>query len=275
MTEPLLRLHDGFTHTSPDLRSAVRRLQTALRRHRPEVVVDGLFGYGTEDAVRTFQRRRGLASDGIAGPATWQALKTPPGLAEDQAAFVTTFAGHDPTLLKDLEAAARYGSIIDRVAMLTGLPPSIIAAIGSRESRWGLALVPPGPGGTGDHLPRSYIRPHRHGPMPDDGLGFGRGLMQIDYDSHVFARTGAWQDPLENVRYGASVLVEAKSFLRKRTTLTGRGLLRGALAAYNCGAGNVMRALRQGVDIDFFTAGRDYARDTLNRAGFFQGHGFE
>lgn len=275
MTEPLLRLHDGFTHTSPDLRPAVRRLQTALRPYRPEIVVDGLFGYGTEDAVRAYQRRRGLVADGVAGPATWQALRAVPGLAEAPATFVTTFAETDPTLLQDLEAAARYGSTIDRVAMLTGLAPSLLAAIGSRESRWGLALVPKGPGGTGDHVPRSYLRPHRPQPMPADGLGFGRGLMQIDYDSHIFARTGPWQDPLENVRYGASVLVESKALLRKRTLLTGRGLLRGALAAYNCGPGNVMRALRQGADVDFYTAGRDYARDVLNRAGFFQKHGFE
>lgn len=76
-------------------------------------------------------------------------------------------------------------------------------------------------------------------------------------------------------RYGASVLVEARGFLRKRAALSGRGLLRGALAAYNCGAGNVLRALRQGVDVDFYTAGRDYSQDVLDRAGFFQNQGWD
>jgi len=275
MMEPLLRLHDGFTHTSPDLRPAVRRLQSHLSRHDREIVADGLFGPGTEAAVRNFQRRLGLPCDGVAGPATWRAITSLTGLAEEARPFDTTFANAHPTLLADLEAASRYGGMIEQVATLTGLAPSIIAGIGSRESRWGLALTPKGPGGSGDFVERLYLRPHRRQPMPDDGLGFGRGLMQIDYDAHVFARSGPWRDPLENVRYGASVLVEARGFLRKRAALSGRGLLRGALAAYNCGAGNVLRALRQGVDVDFYTAGRDYSQDVLDRAGFFQNQGWD
>lgn len=275
MMEPLLRLHDGFTHTSPDLRAAVRRLQNELRGYDPEVVADGLFGLGTQEAVRSFQRQRGLPSDGIVGPATWRAFDRAPGLAEEASPFETTFKDNDPTLLGDLEAASRYGGLIEQVATLTGLRPSLIAGIGSRESRWGQALTPKGPGGTGDFVERRYLRPHRRQPMPEDGQGFGRGLMQIDYDAHVFARTGPWREPIENIRYGASVLVEARGLLRKRAALSGTGLLRGALAAYNCGAGNVLRAPRQGVDLDFYTAGRDYSRDVLNRAGFFQSHGWD
>jgi hypothetical protein len=33
-----------------------------------------LFGIATREAVRAFQRRRGLAEDGVLGPATWAAL---------------------------------------------------------------------------------------------------------------------------------------------------------------------------------------------------------
>ena len=54
MPEPLLRLHDGFVHTSPQLGEAVRELQSVLRRYRPDVTIDGLFGLGTERAVRAF-----------------------------------------------------------------------------------------------------------------------------------------------------------------------------------------------------------------------------
>jgi soluble lytic murein transglycosylase-like protein len=50
--------------------------------------------------------------------------------------------------------------------------------------------------------------------------------------------------------------------------------LQGALAGYNAGPGNALRAIRDGRDVDFYTTGRDYSKDVLNRAGFFQLHGW-
>ena len=67
---------------------------------------------------------------------------------------------------------------------------AIVAGIGSQESGWGTSalLHPNGPSGTGDNKPRSPKPPLRPATMPTDGLGFGRGLMQIDWDAHEFAR---------------------------------------------------------------------------------------
>ena len=275
MTEPLLRLHDGFVHTSPQLAPNVRELQTVLRRHAPEVVVDGLFGRGTEAAVRAFQRAQGLVADGVVGPATWRALLEPGARLQGAESFATAYPLDHPTLLRDLEAAARYGAAISDAAGESGLLPALIVALGSRESRWGLALRPQGPAGTGDFAPRAYRVPHRPGSLPPDGRGFGRGLMQIDYDAHEFARSGDWREPRANIRYACRVLLEARAVLRRRTALASRALLRAALAAYNCGTGNVLRAVRQGVAVDFYTAGRDYARDVLSRTGFFEAHGWD
>ena len=273
MPDLMLRLYDGYSHTSPQLRDSVRELQAMLRREDRAVVIDGLFGRGTQDLVRSFQRRRGLRSDGVVGPDTWRALLDPDTPPADRLA--TSYPLDHPVLLEDLEAAARYGATVVAAAGHYGLPPAIIVALGSRESRWGLELEPRGPTGSADRTPRPFLGPDRAGPLPPDGRGFGRGLMKVDYDVHEFARSGAWHEPDANVRYVCGVLVGFRPVLRQRTVLHGAALLRAMLAAYNCGLDNVLRAVRHGLDLDFYTAGRDYAREVLNRAGFFEAHGWD
>lgn len=58
-----------------DTGKAVRRVQRAIRR-TPNLglVVDGIFGPMTEQAVKEFQQGAGLTVDGIVGPMTWNAL---------------------------------------------------------------------------------------------------------------------------------------------------------------------------------------------------------
>jgi hypothetical protein len=245
-----------------------------LRRYDRAVEIDGLFDRGTELAVRSFQRAQGLPTDGVVGTATWQALIEPqPPAPPDH--FSTAYPLDHPVLQDDLRAAARYGASIVAAAGAFGLPPALIVALGSRESSWGQALTPKGPSGTSDLVPRPFTQPHRPGPLPADGRGFRRGLMRIDYDLHEFARSGDWQSPDANIRYACEVLCEARTQLRRRTVLHGRALLRGALAACNCGIGNVMRAVQHGLDLDFYTAGRNYAAEVLDRAGFFEAHGWD
>ena len=51
-------------------------LQLALRREGAlKEAPDGVFGARTEAALKDYQRRWGLAADGIAGPASWAALR--------------------------------------------------------------------------------------------------------------------------------------------------------------------------------------------------------
>lgn len=57
-----------------DRGEAVARVQQALRDEGFDIVVDGIFGPGTEAAVRAFQERSGLIVDGIVGPNTLDAL---------------------------------------------------------------------------------------------------------------------------------------------------------------------------------------------------------
>lgn len=259
---PVLRLWDGYPHTSEQLQPEVRALQESLNQHGAAISVDGYFGPGTVDAVIEFQRRENLHQDGIVGPQTWEALT-----GEKPAQSWTTYSASNVAMQLDAKAAQKYTDHIHAAATIAQVPVSIICGIGSRESHWGRALRPSGPGGTGDRIRRNNMRKWRTGPLPDDGGGFGRGLMQIDYDAHEFARTGPWHDPAKNIQYGGQVLADNIRYFQKRGS---RDLMRCAIAAYNCGAGNVRRAIDRGRDIDYYTAHRDYSANVLDRAAWFE-----
>lgn len=52
----------------------VRKLQQYLAMDGSSLAIDGIFGPGTQSAVRAFQRKYGLTVDGIVGPQTWGKL---------------------------------------------------------------------------------------------------------------------------------------------------------------------------------------------------------
>lgn len=187
--------------------------------------------------------------------------------------FDTNLDANDMTMLSQLQAAQQYRNLILSAASRFNFPPSVICGIGSRESHWGLALKPPGPGGTGDFGKRGP-RAARTTALPPDGGGFGRGLLQIDYDWHEFARTGNWRSPQDNILYGCQVLSQSRQFLQQRINLAPADLLQAAVAAYNCGATATLGALQAGLDVDSKTTGADYSSDVLNRAGWFQQKGW-
>jgi peptidoglycan hydrolase-like protein with peptidoglycan-binding domain len=269
VSHAMLRLLDGSANTSPELGDEVKVLQTILKQDGFAVDVDGVFGPETESAVKRFQAEHGDADDGVVGPGTWAALTG--GVAPDPAKVLfTTYAPNNGSLLAQLNEATKYKGLIDAVAAQSGLSAALIGGIGSRESGWGLSLKPAGPGGTGDSAARRAPTQFRTGPLPPDNLGYGRGLMQIDYDSQELARTGNWQDPAQNIPAGCKILTGFRDLLQHRTSLTGADLIRAAVASYNSGPGRVLTAIQSKQDVDFFTAGRDYSKDVLNRAGWFQ-----
>lgn len=175
--------------------------------------------------------------------------------------------------------AQPYAALILQVARESGVDPFLIYALGQRESRWGEALRPKGPGGTGDS-------------------GHGRGIMQIDDRSFgSWLAANDWGDPYTNISKGAAVLKQKRAFLgtdvpvkgltdgvtvtvssaqaAKRGVspgsypdprpLAGEDLTRAAVAAYNTGEGNVLISLAVGADIDATTANGDYFADVWNK----------
>lgn len=53
----------------------VRVLQTLLAKDGSTLEIDGIFGVGTQSAVKSFQKRHKLVVDGIVGPKTWAELE--------------------------------------------------------------------------------------------------------------------------------------------------------------------------------------------------------
>jgi Bacterial SH3 domain/Transglycosylase SLT domain len=134
------------------------------------------------------------------------------------------------------------------------LNPSILAAIGSRESNWGNALDSEGKGDN----------------------GHGRGIMQIDDRYHqTFLDTKDWRDPGVNIQYAVdNVLAAYYTELDQKTNLEGFDLLRGAIASYNAGPSKVVDAVNAGLDVDTVTTFKDYSWDVIQRAGWFQDNGW-
>lgn len=187
------------------------------------------------------------------------------------------------------DQAADYADLILQVAKETGVDPFILAALGDRESRWGDALSPKGPSGTGD-------------------VGHGRGLLQIDDRSFGPDERGVgsgngwlgshdWRDPYTNVRKGADILKGKLAFFQGNGSvkgitdgtnvsitksasrfgvaqgyypdprpLSGDTLTAAGLAAYNTGEGNVLMALACGKSPDTTTANGNYSGDVLAKA---------
>ncbi|NBC02073.1 MAG: peptidoglycan-binding protein, partial [Bacteroidetes bacterium] len=57
--------------TGDEVKQIQRELQNENHYHGP---IDGIFGGGTESAVKAFQRSENITVDGIVGPETWKEL---------------------------------------------------------------------------------------------------------------------------------------------------------------------------------------------------------
>jgi hypothetical protein len=120
--------------------------------------------------------------------------------------------------------------------------PHVLAGIASRETDFGRSKLLKD--GKGDH-------------------GHGHGLTQIDDRSHKkWIEKSDWKDAKTNLEKGAEILKQnLKSFKNDEKK---------AVAAYNCGAGNVRKSVRQGKDPDARTAHGSYGADVLKRAESFR-----
>lgn len=205
-------------------------------------------------------------------------------------------SGPDSYAMEILNASEQYG-----------VSPWVLAGVMYRESRGGDALTPEGAGGTGDFTPRmegntyfKYANPATG--LPPDGLGWGRGLMQIDYGAqNAWVTTHDWADPQVNVNYAADILSKNQAYFQRgaagdvtvdawrlngsswlkpwtsyglTTTgpfpdprpLSGTQLTEATMASYNGGTSGVLQAVAAGLPADAATASNDYVSWIVSRA---------
>ena len=137
----------------------------------------------------------------------------------------------------DLPRLQNYCADFIAVGLRHSLPPALLAAIASRESRGGKVLE----NGWGDH-------------------GHAFGLMQVDKRWHSPAG-GPYSR--EHIDQAAGILKDCvKTVTQKHPTWLAEQLLRGGVAAYNFGASNVKTI--SGMDVG--TTGGDYSNDVWARA---------
>lgn len=138
----------------------------------------------------------------------------------------------------------KYAERFYQAAVKYDVPPAIIAAICSRESRGGTALAADGTG--------------------DRGRAFG--LMQVD--QRYWQQQGRSGDPGSQIHIdqGTMIYAQFREQVRKNhPSWTDEYLLKGAAVAYNSGPGNV----RTKAGMDKGTTGNDYGSDVIARAKYY------
>lgn len=181
----------------------------------------------------------------------------------------------------------------------TGVDPCLLLAVADRETFCGRNCKPPGPTGTGDFEPRHW-RKYEDFPwakdrlrvfsdtkagllmcMPKDGLGWGRGLFQLDWadpgnfeflDKKMPDGTCAWESAIENCQAAALKLAKLIHAFDNIELF--------ACAAYNAGEHRVRQAIlaltepsskaRREVAADSVTTGRNYGSDVMGRRDRFR-----
>lgn len=168
---PILRL--GATGAA--VIEAQRRLTSAGHRVAP----DGRFGPATHQAVVGFQGRRGLAGDGVVGPATWAALSS-------GAASLTLVSVTQPDPWRTVGAGhyiVRGGDTLASIAAATRSTASALAAA-NRLPPGGRPTV-----GTTIHVPGSW-RCVVPGAGFINDFGFDRGGGRTHLGNDMFAARG-------------------------------------------------------------------------------------
>lgn len=135
----------------------------------------------------------------------------------------------------------------------------------TRDTRWSVAMIL----GIASRETGSVWDTHPYGAMVGEH-GHGYGVMQIDERQWPdFCHGDAWKKVWANISQALHILDEKSAYLLLHG-IPANLAPRGTIAAYNCGEGNVVNAIRQHKDVDTYTTHSNYGSDVVARSAVFQ-----
>jgi hypothetical protein len=147
----------------------------------------------------------------------------------------------------DLPRVKAILDVVRDVGAERDVPPALIAALASRESRCGAVLDARG---FGDH-------------------GHAFGILQVDARFHTVRGVDEGPSSRAHIDQAIGILVEYRDRVHaSHPDWQDEFVLKGAVVAYNSGVGNV----RTKAGMDLGTTGDDYGSDVIARAQFYAEH---
>jgi hypothetical protein len=223
---------------------------------------DGTFGKKTREATKAFQKFYNIQQTGVAASLTLGKAYSlgfnpdnepqPPHINNDQKMMQWIKDNLGPTIIN---AITDSGYTED---WLAGICARETGFLFTRYANQGLPFDQICSLMKGDYGKRP-------GEVAKQYHGFG--FWQIDTGSFPeFINSGKWADPLETAKMAASVLEGKKKYLQHQgwhEKLSDTSWARAITAAYNCGEGNVNKALARNLDVDTYTFAKDYSKEVF------------
>ncbi|HEV8506580.1 MAG TPA: peptidoglycan-binding protein [Chitinophagaceae bacterium] len=223
---------------------------------------DGNFDNKTRNATIAFQKFHGIQTTGIAGSLTI-GKATALGFNPDKEPQPIQI-NNDQKMMKWIKE--NLGGVIVQAVngsdytedWLAGMCARETGFLFSRFANQGMSFAQICPLMKGDFGKRANDA---------EKIFHGFGFWQIDIASFPsFVSSDKWKDPLETATMAISVLDGKKNFLRQKgwdQRLSPLLWQRAITAAYNCGEGNVNKALSKNLDVDNFTFSKDYSKEVF------------
>ncbi|MDP9230377.1 MAG: peptidoglycan-binding protein [Bacteroidota bacterium] len=223
---------------------------------------NGNFGPKTKEATKAFQLFHGIQSTGIACSLTLGKANSL-GFNPDNEPQLPQL-NSDQKMMKWIKD--NLGSIIKQAISGSIYTEDWLAGICARETGFLFSRYV-NQGFTFDQI--TSLMKGDFGKRRGDAqkIFHGFGFWQIDIGSFPdFVSSGKWTNALETAVMAVNVLNGKKNFLKKKGWEEKLSIVmwqRAITAAYNCGEGNVNKALSNNLDVDNFTFSKDYSKEVF------------